>query len=258
MSSASDYLENAWLDHVLNNTPMVSPGSVHIGLHNQDPTDAGTGQEVSGGGYARAQVTAGFSGAFGVVSNVSGISFPTPTDAWGTVTHCGIWDAAAGGNLLSHAAMGTARVIGTGSNVRFLANQLQISIPGVTASDYLRDALAGHVLANAAMTSPASVWLALYTSDPGSSDTGTEVSGGSYARIQITAGFAGVTGGTATNSAPVTFATATAGWGLVTHFGIRDAGTGGNLLFYGELTHQDILAGETFAIDAGGLSVSMS
>jgi len=258
MPSASDYLENAWLNHVLNHVSMPSPASVYISLHSQDPTDAGTGQEVSGGGYARTQVTAGFSGAFGVVSNTSGISFPTPIAPWGTVTHCGIWDTASGGNLLSHAAMETARAVGTGANVRFLANQLQVSIAEGTASNYLREALAKHVLVNEAMPSPASVHLALYASDPGPSDTGQEISGGGYARTQIAAGFAGIANGAATNSAPIIFATATASWGLVTHFGIRDAASGGNLLFYGELTQQSVLSGEIFSIGTSGLRVSMS
>ena len=50
MSAMSDYLEDAFLDHFLGTSSTSAPAAVYIGLHTADPTDAGTGAEVSGNG----------------------------------------------------------------------------------------------------------------------------------------------------------------------------------------------------------------
>ena len=81
----------------------------------------------------------------------------------------------------------------------------------------------------------ASVYIALFTAAPTDAGGGTEVSTGSYARVQVTAGFT-VSAGAAANTADVTFPAATGNWGTITHVGIFDAATVGNLLFWGALT----------------------
>jgi hypothetical protein len=102
----------------------------------------------------------------------------------------------------------------------------------------------------AAGSGPTSLYIALYTANPTDSTTGTEVTGGSYARVAISsalANWAGTqaaasttassgTSGTTSNNAAVTFPAPTANWGTVTGVGILDASTGGNLLAYGALT----------------------
>lgn len=95
-------------------------------------------------------------------------------------------------------------------------------------SNYLESKIIKHITGEATFSSPASLWLALYTSDPGEADTGTEASGGSpaYARKQIT--FGAESGGQASNTSSVSVDVPT---GTVTHFGIRDASSGGNLLY---------------------------
>lgn len=76
--------------------------------------------------------------------------------------------------------------------------------------------------------------MALYTSNPGDDDTGTEVSGNGYQRQPVT--FSAASNRQIVNSNQVEFPEATGPWGTITHFGLRDAQTGGNLLFYGALT----------------------
>lgn len=100
-------------------------------------------------------------------------------------------------------------------------------------SNYLSAALLNEVLRNTAWTGPATVYLALYTSDPTAADTGTEVSGGAYARQPIAFAAPTLVAGaqTVVNSAEVAFPVATADWGLISHVGLRTAATGGNLLF---------------------------
>ena len=124
-------------------------------------------------------------------------------------------------------------------------------------SNFLENALINAVLRNTTYTSPATVYVSLYTSDPTDADSGTEVSGGSYARTAVT--FGAPSNGISTNSADVTFPTATASWGTVSHIGIHDASTGGNLLFHTPLdTAKTIDSGDIFKITTGNLSVTLS
>ncbi|WP_217597176.1 hypothetical protein [Cohnella sp. GbtcB17] len=116
-------------------------------------------------------------------------------------------------------------------------------------SNFLATALLNQVFRNTNYTRPTTVYVALYTSNPTAADTGTEVSGGSYARQAVTfAAPAAVSGKqTVKNSADITFPTATADWGNITHVGLRDAATGGNLLYYGALDNpRSILTGDIF------------
>ena len=101
-------------------------------------------------------------------------------------------------------------------------------------STYLTTALINEVLRNTNYVPVATLYLALYTSDPTIADVGAEVSGGSYAR-QVIAFSVPVSGVTA-NSIIALFPTPSGAWGTVTHFGIRDALTVGNLLYFGTLT----------------------
>ena len=124
-------------------------------------------------------------------------------------------------------------------------------------SNFLENALINATLRATTYTSPATVYVSLYTSDPTDADTGTEVSGGSYARTAVT--FGAPSNGVTTNSADVTFPTATASWGTVTHVGIHDASTAGNLLFHTPLdTSKTIDSGDIFKITSGNLSVTLA
>lgn len=124
-------------------------------------------------------------------------------------------------------------------------------------STYLANKLLDHTLRNVSYTPPTAVYVALYKSNPTAADTGTEVSGGGYARQQIT--FNASSSGQITNNADVVFPTATASWGTVTHVGIRDASSGGNLLYYMPLDVQKTIdAGDQLKIPAGMLTISMA
>ena len=49
MAEMSDYLEVALLNATLNGTAFTAVNDPYVSLHTADPTDAGTGTEVSGG-----------------------------------------------------------------------------------------------------------------------------------------------------------------------------------------------------------------
>lgn len=124
-------------------------------------------------------------------------------------------------------------------------------------SNYLENALINATLRNTSYTSPSTVYLALYTSDPTDADAGTEVSGGSYARQSIT--FGSPSNGVSTNSAAIEFPQATGSWGTVAYIGIRDASTAGNLLFHTALdASKTIATGDVFRVAIGSLSVTLA
>jgi 2-keto-4-pentenoate hydratase len=127
------------------------------------------------------------------------------------------------------------------------------------ASDYLENKVLDHVLKNTAYSQPANLYIGLWTADNGL-EAGTltaEVSGGSYARMLVT--FGAASGGSASNSATVTFPAATANWGTITHVAVMDALTSGNVLFHGAVTtSKTIENGDTFQISSGNLTISLA
>lgn len=105
------------------------------------------------------------------------------------------------------------------------------------------------------------VYLALYTSNPTASDTGTEVSGGGYARQAITFSAPSDDSGKRAIkvNVEVQFPVATADWGTVTHIGIRTAASGGDLISFSQLNQpRTILDGDraVFLIDSGVISLA--
>lgn len=116
-------------------------------------------------------------------------------------------------------------------------------------SNYLENKIIDLVFRNRAFSAPTGVYVALFTAAPSDAGGGTEVSGGSYARVQHgpsdttweatqggtpAAASSGTTGATQ-NAGTITFPSPTANWGQVTHIGIFDAATSGNLLYHGAL-----------------------
>lgn len=127
-------------------------------------------------------------------------------------------------------------------------------------SNYLQSQLLTWFKGTAFATAPTNTYVALYTVAPTNAGGGTEVTGGSYARVAIAStGWSAVTGtspSAISNSAAVTFPTATASWGTVVAVGIFDASTGGNLLYQGALTSSQTVAnGNTFQFAASALSL---
>ncbi len=126
-------------------------------------------------------------------------------------------------------------------------------------SDYLKDKLINHVFRATGYPVPTTVYVALYSTDPTSADVGTELTGDGYARVSTTFDAPVAGSGTSQNAADITFAAATANWVTMTHVGIRDALTGGNLLSYKALTTPvDVLDTNNFRIPDEQLTVVMS
>lgn len=122
-------------------------------------------------------------------------------------------------------------------------------------TDYLEGKVVEHVLRNVTFTSPTAVFAALLTGVANAETAAvTEVSGGSYARQGVT--FGAQSGGVCANSVAITFPTATANWGTVTHVGIYDAVSSGNALYILSLTtSQGVSTGQTASFAVGSLQV---
>jgi hypothetical protein len=127
MAEMSNYLENALVNATLRNTSYTSPTTVYVALYTTDPTDADTGTEVSGNGYARQSVA--FSApSNGATSNSSAVEFPQATGSWGTVAYIGLRDASSGGNLLYHTALDASKTIATGDVFRIAIGSLSVTL----------------------------------------------------------------------------------------------------------------------------------
>jgi hypothetical protein len=129
MAEMSNYLENALLNATLNGTTYTAPANVYVSLWTTDPTDAGSGSEVSGNGYARTEITfATASGTSGQILNDAAVEFPQATGSWGTVAYFGINDNSSGGNLLYHSPLTTSKAIDTGDIFKFAVGSVSVTL----------------------------------------------------------------------------------------------------------------------------------
>jgi hypothetical protein len=127
MSEMSNYLENALINVTLRNTAFTAVSAPYVALFTSDPTDAGSGTEVSGGSYARQSAT------FGAPSNgasvtTADITFPTCTVSWGVVGWIGIYDALTAGNLLYHTPLDTSKTIDVGDIFKISSGNLSVTL----------------------------------------------------------------------------------------------------------------------------------
>ena len=126
MSEMSNFLEDELVDHVFRNAAFTSPTTVYMALFTTDPTDAGSGTEVSGGAYAREAITFG-APSDGVSTNSAIVTFTKATAAWVTVSHFGIYDAVTAGNLLVHSVVDTGKAVNTDDTAEFAVGDISIT-----------------------------------------------------------------------------------------------------------------------------------
>ena len=122
-------------------------------------------------------------------------------------------------------------------------------------SDYLENEILDHILGTGAYTMPTTVYVGLSTASFNDDNSGTELTGNNYAREAAT--FTAAASGTTSNSAAVEFNAATGSWGTVSHFGLFDAVSGGNLLIHGALTASKVIAsGDILKIAIGDMDIT--
>ena len=156
-----------------------------------------------------------------------------------------------------------------------LAISALVSIPAHAGAltDYAENKIVDALIRGQTLGAPATWYVALYTTCPTDSSAGVEVTGGSYARVAVTAGltqWAGTqsagsttassgTGGTTSNNAAITYPAPTANWGTANCWGLTDATSGGNLWIYAPLTTPKTInngdAAPSFAIGAATFQI---
>ena len=123
-------------------------------------------------------------------------------------------------------------------------------------SDYMENKILDHVFRNTAYTPPTAVYLGLYTAAPSDAGGGTEVSGGGYARQAIT--FGAASGGAISNTAAVQFTASGGSYGTVTHVGVFDASSAGNMLAWKAITPIVMGSGAILTFAIGDIDVTQA
>lgn len=128
MTALSNYLENALINHVLRNTAYTTPGtSIYVALFTNAGTEDNTSTEVTGGAYARQQVTAWDAPTNGSTQNTSDIAYATATASYQVIS-VGIMDASTSGSLLFYGNLSTSKIVASGDVFKFTASSLKVSL----------------------------------------------------------------------------------------------------------------------------------
>ena len=140
MSSASNYLEDKILDHVLGEGArnFTSPANLYVALF----TETGSGtlanleagvltDEISTSGSAYSRQGINFSAAVnGTAASDGTVTFSTATSNWGTVTAVAVVDSATAGagNVLFYGNLSVAKLIETGDTFQIATTNLTVSL----------------------------------------------------------------------------------------------------------------------------------
>lgn len=127
MANLSSYLKDAFIKSSLKGEPFSAPANVYLALFRTDPTEEGTGIEVSGGNYARQEAEFEWVSS-GKVRLENDVPFPTPTDDWGRTRWIAVFDDDTAGNMLYYGMLRKAPDIKTGVPFKIKAGELTVSL----------------------------------------------------------------------------------------------------------------------------------
>ena len=136
MSAASNYLENALLNHTLTATGFTAPATRYLALFTNTSGSAATNLEAgtltdevstSGSAYARKAVTFAAASSGTSATNAT-VTFDAATANWGTITHIALMDASTGGQVLFWGAVTTSKTIETGDTFQVSSGNLTVSL----------------------------------------------------------------------------------------------------------------------------------
>lgn len=258
---ATNYFEAQMLN-LLRGQQITAPSHVYLGLFLTDPTDTGTaGEEISYDGYARQQVnfSAPMQSSAGMeMSNANEIGFSECLTDAGTVAYIGLFDDDTGGNMLLYAELVSSLHVTSGIAPVFRIGTVTWKWSGdfsIAAKTGIMNTLRG---INMSGITP---YVALCNGDI--SDTGTEFSGGGYARIPVN--FSEVeqdpeTGDAMIVNTELTLSEiASADWGNFSHIAIFNALTEGVLFASKAISAPfDVKIGMTVGFVAGDLKVAVN
>jgi hypothetical protein len=278
MGSFTDFLEDAFLDHVFNKVSYTPPAAVFVALATADPTDTATGASMSevanSNGYVRTAITLGAAAAQRVTQS-GAVTFPQASGGgWGTVTHWAIVSTASygAGDVLAHGAFVASKLINAGNTPSIATTEIYVEFDAAEISDYLANIWLDRAFRNQAYATPDTYIAGIITNPVTNSMTGstiTEPSGNGYARELIDENggstpvwglAAGTTPTEVDNDDDVDLGPASGGnWGSLIGAAICDAVTVGNLLMFDNaMTDQDVDDGDTMRFPAGDLDMQSS
>lgn len=128
-------------------------------------------------------------------------------------------------------------------------------------ADFWEDEVLDHLFMKGSYTMPTNLWIGLSTADPLDNETGlAEPSGNNYSRVSTAgADWNASSGGATANATDVSFPEASGSWGTITHFGVFDAASAGNMVAHGTLgVPKLITSGDTAKFAAGDIAVTLS
>lgn len=258
MSSISNYLENAWLNHVLKGTAFTQPTNVYLALSTADPgEDGSTIAEPVGNNYARALANSWAAASARSKSTNADITFNQASGNWGTISHWALFDASTNGNMLAYGAFGTSKAVGNGVTPKVTSGNLTISVTTGGMTTDLANKMLDHTLKGTTMAQPTNIYVGLSTANPTDNMSAlAEPSGNAYARVNVNAYT--VSNNTASNTNSFQFTTATGSWGTISHHFLSDATSAGNYLFYGAVdVPQAVAATDTVNYAASALDFTL-
>lgn len=136
-------------------------------------------------------------------------------------------------------------------------------------SDYTEANILNTTLKGIAFPVPTTVYIALFTADPTDANTtANEVQTSAWSTYvrkdaadggAITTGWSSPSGGASANAKAITFPANDGASITVTHIGLYDAITGGNLLYHGPLTNsKTLLTSDVLSFAIGAISVQLN
>lgn len=126
-------------------------------------------------------------------------------------------------------------------------------------SDHAENLLLNFLMTTGTATRPTNWYLALFTAAPSDTGGGTECSGNGYSRQTVAWDTASGSGGTTSNSGTVTFTASGGNFGNVTHIGIFDASTSGNLLWHGAMAAaKQVNSGDSIQFATGSIDLTIA
>lgn len=268
MGSLTNYGEQFIMQHQFASS-QTAPATVYLALCTADPTEAATGASMSevanSASYARTAITFGAASSRRVTQS-GVVTYPQASGGWGTITHWAIVDSAThgAGNALAYGEIEPDRTVIATNTPSVATSTIYVEISAGAMTTYNANKALDHLFRNQAFTQPAT-YVGLTTTTSSDSTAGTEVSGGSYARVLVnkasgsSPAWAAVSGGATDNANAITFTTPTASWGTVVSAGLYDASSSGNQLWYmNDVPDQAVASGDPVSFAAGALDVSLA
>lgn len=259
----SQYSQEAIANWIRGTAFPTAPTSLEMALSTANPQDNGSGLSEPSvpNGYARQTVTltapsSSLGAGTSSFNNAPVVFGPAQNSNWAGVSHASILDSGSGQSLF-HGPLVAQRTVIVADTLSFAANKIQPQIlPSM--SHFLGDMFLDWVRGNAADAAPASLELALSTTDPLEDGSGISEPTGGYTRQPISFGAPVTTNGVGTlltQQDALIFGPATSNWGAITHAAVFVAGTNTQLIQGTVAASRNIVSGDAYAVSPGAINV---